>query len=850
MNYKLYFLFILLAFLPFLSEAGVLKGVVTDQKGITLPYATIFIEGTTYGVTSNGNGDYEITISPGLHKVTCQYMGFKPSSFNVDFKGTETIVHKFVLDEESLKINEVVVKAGAEDPAYGIIRNAIKKRQFHLDQVHSFQTEIYLKGVARSRKMPNKVMGQKVNGAEMGVDSNGKGVLYLTEEEATYYSDGKHHKTIIHSVHESGNNNGLGFSQMPEVITFYDNNVDILGPSSRGFISPISNNAMLYYKYKYLGQFMENGYTVNKIQVISRRSYEPCFEGEIYIVDDDWAIHSLQLNLTKQTGLDMFDTLKVNQLFLPQDKDQWVIKSQVSYFTINIFGFDITANFVTVYNGQKVNQPIPDTIFGSKISSIYDKKANKKDTSYFTAARPIPLEADEKKDFVVKDSLVRKYDNPQFKDSLRRKGNKFSPLSLLTGGWNYRSKEFKNTYSTNNLLLGIASDNVINYNLVEGFNVAPKLNWQHRIDTGKYLHGAVAARYGFANTHFNGIARLYYTVQDRSFLNRTWVFGGEGGKYVFQYNSQNPVLPWFNTYSALFFRQNDLKLYERWDAALFVRRNYGTGLNWFVKASYQQRLPMQNSTDYAVLNGDKAGFPSNNPLSLLSKTNVWGKNDAALVHASISYKPGYTYTQYPDYKVANNSDYPRFTLTYDKGIPDIANSVVDFDKWKFNIQDEVKLKLLGSLKYNFVAGGFLNSNKLSSPDLMHLYGNRGIGWYAPYLTSFQFAQYYDFSNKEPFYTEAHLEYHLKGLLTNKIPLLKQAQWYLLVGCNTFYASNSFYYTEAFVGIDNIGYKIVRGLRIDYVQSWDSNMGRNAGFRFGLAIPGVTVDKQNVSGSEW
>ena len=50
MNYKLYFLFILLAFMPFLSEAGVLKGVVTDQKGITLPYATIFIEGLPTGL--------------------------------------------------------------------------------------------------------------------------------------------------------------------------------------------------------------------------------------------------------------------------------------------------------------------------------------------------------------------------------------------------------------------------------------------------------------------------------------------------------------------------------------------------------------------------------------------------------------------------------------------------------------------------------------------------------------------------------------------------------------------------------------------------------------------------------
>jgi len=72
-----------------------------------------------------------------------------------------------------------------------------------------------------------------------------------------------------------------------------------------------------------------------------------------------------------------------------------------------------------------------------------------------------------------------------------------------------------------------------------------------------------------------------------------------------------------------------------------------------------------------------------------------------------------------------------------------------------------------------------------------------------------------------FITEAHIEYHLKGLLSNKIPLLRQAQWYLLFGGNAFYAGQNFYYTEAFIGIDNIGYKVIRGLRVDFVQSWDS-----------------------------
>ena len=160
------------------------------------------------------------------------------------------------------------------------------------------------------------------------------------------------------------------------------------------------------------------------------------------------------------------------------------------------------------------------------------------------------------------------------------------------------------------------------------------------------------------------------------------------------------------------------------------------------------------------------------------------------------------------------------------------------------------MKLFGELKYNIGIGGFLNSNYVAVPDLMHLYGDRGIGYAAPYLQSFQFAQYYDFSNKEPIYGEAHLEYHLNGLLSNKIPLLRQARYYLVMGGNAFYARQSDYYTEAFIGIDNIGWKLVRVLRVDFVQSWDSYMGHNSGIRFGLSIPAVTTARNNATHSEW
>lgn len=849
MNPRLFFALILL-FAPLLVQGGVIKGKVTDIKGEALPFATIFVEGTTIGTNANGDGLYELTVAQGQVKVVCQYIGFGQSVFTTSVTAGETINHNFKLSSQSMEMKEVVIKSNAEDPAYRIIRATIKRRQFHLDQVKSFQTAIYLKGVARTRSAPKKFMGQDISTGESGMDSNGKGVLYLVEEHADYYSYGGKEKTIIHSVRQSGSPNGLGFSQFPSVITFYENNVRIFAGKSRGFISPISDNAILYYKYKLLGSYEENGKYIDKIQVIPRRDFEPCFSGTIYISEGDYAIQSLDMMLLKKSGMDLMDTMKLSQIYVPKEKDVWVIKSQVMYFTLNMFGFDVTATGVTVYNDQRVNEPIADSIFADRVVSVYDKTANKKDSTYWQEARPIPLEADESKDFVVKDSIRRVDEDPVRIDSLRRRANKFKKIGFLTSGYTYNGKKYKSSFSTNSLLLGISETNIINYNLVEGFNVAPKVDYKYIADTGRTWFASAIARYGFSNRHFNAAGRLYYRKDDNSWRGRFWLAGVEGGKYVYQYNPANPVLQWFNTYATLLYRENDLKIHERWDGTAFIQKSYGNGFSWFAKASFQQRLPLSNVTSFNLAPYNSGGMYDNTPVDLASKATAWEKHNAALFFASVSYKPGFTYTQYPDFKVANGSSWPRLTLSYQKGLPGLLNSKVNFDKWRFDIQDAVNLRLLGSLSYHFAAGGFINADYVSIPDLMHLFGNRGIGYASPYLQSFQFAQYYKWSNTEKLYGEAHVEYHLNGLLSNKIPGFRKLNWYFLCGGNAFYSSNNFYYTEAFVGIDNIGYKLFRFLRVDFVQSWDSFKGNNSGIRFGLNTSAFTANSNNITRSEW
>lgn len=824
MNRFYLFALIVCLHLSFASIAGTLTGKVTDTKGEALPFATVFIQNTPNGTTANADGEYQLSLPAGEYKVTCQYMGFAAVTFTVNFTGNETVKHNFSLQDQSLQMKDVVVKANAEDPAYNIIRKTIKRRKFHLDQVRSFQTSVYVKGVFRLRGLPDEFMGEKVDKSEMGSDTSGKGVMYLCEEDVDYYSKGDKDRTVVKAVHESGDPNGLGIARIPPVVTFYENNVNIIsGMNPRGFISPVSDNAIYYYKFKYEGEYQENGYTIDKIRVIPRRKYEPLFTGVIYIAEEDWAIQSLDLMVTQTSNLEFLDTLNVEQTHRLLKKDTWVVQSQVLYPTIKMLGFDITGYFVGVYSKQKVNEPMPDTIFRKRIESSYEANANKKDTSYWVS-RPVPLQEDEQKDFRVKDSIYKVHSDPKYIDSMRRKGNKFAPVSGLLNGYTYSGKKYSNVYTTNGLLT-----NLVNYNSVEGLNVAPKLTWMHRLDTGETLITKAAVRYGFSNQHLNGIASVFYTHGNRKWIGRSWSLGVEGGKYVFQLNPNSTLVPIENTFTTLVQGYNFMKIYERWNGAIYFKRNYGNGFSFDVKLDYERRSPLENTTSYSFAN--KPEITPNTPAPLAGAM-PWAQNDAAIVRIGFSYRPGYKYIQYPDYKMPMPGNYPTFRLVYEKGIPNILNSVSDFDKWRFSVEDELGLKLFGQLNYKLAAGGFLNSKYVSLPDMMHL-GDNQLILAAPYTNSFQLAKYYRYSNTEQIYGEAHLDYHLKGLLTNKIPLLRQAKWYLVTGGNAFFANTNNYYAEAFAGLENLGFRAYRILRVDFVYSWDSYNQNTYGIRVGI-----------------
>lgn len=812
------------SFLSAVSFAGKVSGKVTDDKGNPLPYASISIKGTTRGTNANSTGFYSISLQPGEYTLICQYVNYKKEEKTVTVT-TEGSVVNFSLTVQQLTLGEVVVRKG-EDPAYEIIRQAIKKRSYYNEQVDSFSVDVYIKGLLRSRGMPDKIFGKKIeHNKDGGIDSLGKGILFLSESitNVAYKKPGKIKYRVI-SSRQSGGGFGLSF---PFFINFYVNNVSVFDNNlnPRGFISPIADGALNFYKYRYEGSFVEDNKMINTIKVIPRRKNEPLFSGTIQIVEDDWRIYSLDLQTTKDYSLELVDTIRISQIHSPVAGDTWKTKNQVVYVAVKMLGFDFTGNFVNVYSDYDLAPGFTKKYF-DRVVMKYDTAFNRKDTNYWNAIRPVALEQDEKRDFVFKDSIAKINRDSFFTrrhiDSLRKNQKPVTLKDIVWSGvhHNFYSRKRTLTYEAKPLLTRI------DYNTVEGFAIGVEQSLSYNPRKGKINYRLDSkSRYGFSNTHFNSYADL--TLRFRGFNEqlRNQYLRLSGGKRLSQFNHESPLDALSNMVTTLFCKENYMKLYENWFGRAEFNTKTESGLRLNFHITWEDRLPVENSTDFSIVRKKNKEILPNHPYEL---AGIPFDNHQALVAGTkIAWQPGQRYIQFPSGKTAIGSDAPTFELEYNKGIEKILGSDVNFDKWKFSIIDKINLKLGGEFKYKVSIGGFLNDKKAEIPDFQHFNGNQ-VYSIRKYLDAFQMAPYYRYSNTERFYTVLHVEHHFNGLLTNKIPLFNKLKWYLVAGSNAFYVDRDKYYVEAFLGIENI----LKIFRVDFINAYQPGLKYDFGIKIG------------------
>ncbi|KLT67565.1 SusC/RagA family TonB-linked outer membrane protein [Pedobacter sp. BMA] len=108
--------------------AYVIKGFVKDARtGQPLPGVSVKVGNTTIGGSTNGNGAYEFTagLSGGKYQITFSFLGYSPKTQSIELGSEKTITLNANIDEDLVRLNEVVVTGTSVATSRKTLGNAI-----------------------------------------------------------------------------------------------------------------------------------------------------------------------------------------------------------------------------------------------------------------------------------------------------------------------------------------------------------------------------------------------------------------------------------------------------------------------------------------------------------------------------------------------------------------------------------------------------------------------------------------------------------------------------------------------------------------------------------------------------
>jgi len=816
-HFRWFTIFCPILFLVIAVKANSISGKVTDQEGQPLPFANVYLKGTSKGTTTNLEGNYKIEMMDGNYEIVFRFIGYKTLTKEVEVNRQEMVLN-VSLEKEQYSLKEVVIAAG-EDPAYAIIRNAIRMRKFYREQVEEYSADVYIKGLQRLIKWPKKFLGQPVVLNDF-VDSVSH-IIYLSESVSKFnfkQSDQVREEMISSKV--SGNSRAFSWNQASDMLfNFYENLMET-EISPRGVVSPISANALFYYKYRLEGTYFENNVMINKISVIPERKNDPVFSGTIFIQDSTWRIHSLDLYLTKNSQILFVDTLSIKQVFVPVSSDNsvWMPASNQFTFHFDLLGFEGNGNYVGIFSNYNLNPGFANNFFKGEVMKV-NEDANKKDTSYWASVRPVPITSEEQLDYLKKDSAQSRKESKPFLDSLDRKTNKLGFGKIFLTGYNYRQRYKKQAFDFSPIIQNVQ------FNTVEGLNFSLVPEYTKTYENKRKIIFTPFLKYGIANKTFNGTLRTQFNYNRERFSS----VAVEGGRNSVQLNDLNPISPLINTSYSLFGEKNYMKIYAKTYGLITYNTEVVNGINIHAIVEYAERSPLVNHTDYTFKNIGGRDYSSNNPLNPVNDQPSFEKNQSLSAAINFRFRIKQKFMSRPDQKIIIGSKYPTFILNYKKGFHSRfirIGSDVNYDLIKGGADDEMDLGLLGTLKYEVMYGKFLSHKSLYFMDYQHFNGNQTI--FSSFgLRKFNLLDYYAYSTTDQF-IEAHIEHDFGGFIFNKIPLLRKLKLNEIAGFDYLRVPGSDDHFEVSFGLSKLGL-----IKAEFVAGLTKNRKAQTGIRISL-----------------
>ncbi|MEN9908678.1 MAG: hypothetical protein RLZZ540_1827 [Bacteroidota bacterium] len=113
MKLRLFILTLFITTISFAQSKGTISGVITDKdsNNETLPFANVLIKGTKFNATTDIDGKYSISITPGSYIIQFSFVGYEPKELPVKVTEGAKLTINQALSSGAFTLKDVVVKA-------------------------------------------------------------------------------------------------------------------------------------------------------------------------------------------------------------------------------------------------------------------------------------------------------------------------------------------------------------------------------------------------------------------------------------------------------------------------------------------------------------------------------------------------------------------------------------------------------------------------------------------------------------------------------------------------------------------------------------------------------------------
>ncbi len=713
-----------------------IRGVIKDSDtNEPIPFVSVYFQNTQIGTITNTDGEYFLENRIATDTIIASFVGYEAQKKPVRRNQFQEI--NFSLKTNVYYLDEVVILPG-ENPAHPILRNIIKNKPRHNpDRFDSYYHKTYNKieiGTDNvDERLTDNWLLRDFKFIFDYVDTSAiTGKVFLPLLISETFSDFYFRKSpplereFIKAARLSGYDNE-SMSQlagrMYQNINIYDNFLMIFEP---GFVSPISDFGLFYYKYYLLDStFIDNKWCYN-ISFVPKREQDRTFRGNFWVNDTTFAIKSIQMRTAKNINFNFISDFVAEYEYSTINDSTWFLHQEKLFFDFNLYknsrGFFV--NKSTIYDDIAVNIDIPQNVSNTNDKIIITDRVFIRDDDYWIKNRPVPLSRHEENIYKMVDSVQSV---PIYRFYEKMVG--MFVMFYYEVGY-FELGPYFQTFS---------------YNEIEGNRFRVSGRTSNKFSTKLMLGGYGA--YGVKDNKFKYGGEVLYLFDN----NPRSAISIDGRYDLKQLGKSEFALKDDNIFKSLLSRTPNSSLTMVKELNIKAEQEWFQGFTNMLIISHQRIesglfLPFQRE-----VNGEIIDIPDVKTTEVSLNFRI--AKDEKFLRGEFERK-------------SLGTRKPIFNLNLTKGFKGILGSEYDYYKVGFNFSHKVDISPLGYFRY-IIDGGKIWDNVPFTLLKLH----EGNETYIFDRYAFNMMNYYEFASDT--YLSIYVDHHLQGLILNRIPLIRK-----------------------------------------------------------------------------